>query len=60
MLIVQKQTIPDGSTEAFNFDGPDDFDPMLMDGQADTLSVAGPRTWLRPSRYRPTSRRRRR
>ncbi|NNF29287.1 MAG: hypothetical protein HKN73_18825 [Gemmatimonadetes bacterium] len=39
-IIVAKETLPDGDTQSFDFDGPDDFDPSLTDGTSDNLSVA--------------------
>jgi uncharacterized cupredoxin-like copper-binding protein len=39
-LIVEKQTLPDGSAQSFSFDGPDTFDPSLSDGQSSDLEVA--------------------
>ena len=38
-IIVEKQTLPDGSPQAFDFDGPGDFDPQLTDGQMDMMFV---------------------
>jgi plastocyanin len=39
-IIVEKQTLPDGSGQLFDFDGPGDFDPQLTDGGTGMMQVS--------------------